>query len=81
MGEDADREEPCALLVGMQTGAVTMENSMEVPQKVNNRAILQCSSLPQRSKCVDSWPPMFISVMSTTGKLCKEPRFHQLTNG
>ena len=28
---------PCALLVGMQTGAATMENSTEVPQKVKNR--------------------------------------------
>ena len=26
-----------ALLVGMQTGAATMENSMEVPQKITNR--------------------------------------------
>ena len=25
-----------ALLVGMQTGAVTLENSMEVPQKIKN---------------------------------------------
>ena len=27
-----------ALLVGMQTGAATLENSMEVPQKIINRA-------------------------------------------
>ena len=26
-----------ALLVGMQTGAATLENSMEVPQKIKNR--------------------------------------------
>ena len=29
---------PSALLVGMQTGADTMENSMEFPQKTKNRA-------------------------------------------
>jgi len=29
-----------ALLVGMQTGVATVENSMEVPQKVKNRATL-----------------------------------------
>jgi len=28
------------LLVGMQTGAATLEKSMEVPQKVENRATL-----------------------------------------
>ena len=27
---------PSALLVGMQTGAVTVENSMEFPQKAKN---------------------------------------------
>ena len=29
---------PLTLLVGMKTVAATVENSMEVPQKVNNRA-------------------------------------------
>ena len=29
-----------ALLVGMQAGAATLENSMEVPQKIKNRAAL-----------------------------------------
>ena len=28
---------PHALLVGMQIGAVTMENNMDVPQKIKNR--------------------------------------------
>ena len=28
---------PLALLVGMQTGAATLENSMEVPQKIKTR--------------------------------------------
>jgi len=28
---------PLALLVGMQTGAATVENNMEVPQKVKDR--------------------------------------------
>ena len=30
------KENPFALLVGMQTGAVTVENSMEFPQKTKN---------------------------------------------
>ena len=29
-----------ALLVGMKTGAATLENSMEVPQKTENRTTL-----------------------------------------
>ena len=31
---------PLALLVGKQTGAATLENSVEVPQKVKNRTTL-----------------------------------------
>ena len=34
------KENPLALLVGMQTGAATVENSMEVPQKTKNRTTL-----------------------------------------
>ena len=30
----------CALLVRMQTGAATMENSMEVSQKIKNRTMI-----------------------------------------
>ena len=33
-----------ALLVGMQTGVATLENSMEVPQKIKNRTTLQPSN-------------------------------------
>ena len=35
---------PLALLVGMQTGTVTLENSVEVPQEVKNKATLQSSN-------------------------------------
>ena len=31
---------PCALLVGMQTGAATLESSMGVPQRIKNRTTL-----------------------------------------
>ena len=34
------KESPCAPLVGMQAGAATLENSMEVSQKIENRAAL-----------------------------------------
>ena len=36
--------DPFALLVGMQTDAPTLENSMEVPQKITNRSIIISSN-------------------------------------
>ena len=49
---------PRILLVGMHTGAATLENSMEVPQEVKNRAPLQSSNcaimhLPKGYKNID----------------------------
>ena len=46
------------MLVGMQTGAATLENSVEVPENVKNRTSLgsnNCSTryLPKRYKCSD----------------------------
>ena len=32
---------PCALLVGVQIGAATMENTMEAPQKIKNYHMIQ----------------------------------------
>ena len=68
---------PRTLLVGMQTGAATLETSMEVPQKVENRATLRPSNcttgyLPQRYNIVirrDIFTPMFIAALTTTAKL------------
>ena len=71
-----------ALLVGMQTGAVTLENSMEIPQKIKNRgpynpAIALLGIYPkdtkiqiQRGTCI----PMFIAALSTVAKVWKEPK-------
>ena len=42
------KENPLALLVGMQTGAATLEKSMEVLQKVKNRTTLQVSNYTTR---------------------------------
>ena len=73
---------PPTLLVGMQAGATTLENSMQVPQNVENRttydrAIALLGIYPkdtnvviQRSTCTR----MFIAAMSTIAKLWKEPR-------
>ena len=42
------RGNPLALLVGMQTGAATLENSVEFPQKVKNRTTLWSSNCSTR---------------------------------
>ena len=47
---------PPALLVGMGTGAATLENCVEVPQRVKNKPALGPSNctvgdLPQRYRC------------------------------
>ena len=65
------------LLVKMQTGTAALENSMEVPQKVKNRATLRpsnCTSkdLPKEYKNTDSkdtCTPMFTAALSTIVKL------------
>ena len=71
-----------APLVRMQTGAATLENSVEVPQKLKidlpydpEIALLgiyprDTGMLMHRGTCT----PMFITVLSTIAKLWKEPK-------
>ena len=40
VGEDVEKGETLTLLVGMQAGAATLKNHMEVPQKIENGATL-----------------------------------------
>ena len=68
---------PLAPLVGMQTGAATLENSVEVPQKIKidlpydpTIALLRIyprdtGVLMHRGTCT---PPMFIAALSTIAK-------------
>ena len=72
---------PPALLVGMGTGAATLENCVEVPQRVKNRpydpAIALLGIYPKDTDAVkrrDTCTPMFIAAMSTIATLWKEPR-------
>ena len=70
-----------ALLVVMQTGAATLENSVEVPQKFKNILTLWSSSstarnLPKFTRVLmhrGTCTPMFIAALSTIAKLWKEP--------
>ena len=59
---------PLILLVGMQAGTATLEISMEVPQKIENRTITLLGIYPkdtdvviQRGACT----PMYITAIST----------------
>ena len=60
-----------ALLVGTQTGAATLENSMEVPQKTKNRTTLRPSNYTTRHlskgyRCAVSKGHMHPHVYSST---------------
>ena len=74
---------PSALLVGMQTSAATVGNSMEFPQKIKigtafDLAILLLGLYPknpetpiQKNLCT----PMFIVVQLTIGKCWNQPKY------
>ena len=73
---------PFALLVGMQTGAATLENGLEVPQKTKNRtiphpAIALLGIYPRDTGMLfrrDTCTPVFIAALSTIAKVWKEPK-------
>ena len=48
VGKDAEKEISFPLLVGMQAGAATLQNSMEAPQKTKNRTTLRPSNYTTR---------------------------------
>lgn len=72
---------PLVLLVGMQTGAVTLENGMEVLKKLKielpyDTAIILLRICPKDINVIQggTCTPMFIAAMSTMIKLWKESR-------
>ena len=63
--------EPLCTLVGIQTGAATVEDSIEVPQRIKNRTTLQSSNytsvlLPKEYKNINSEGYMHTYVYSST---------------
>ena len=69
------------LLVGMQTGAVTLENSMEVIfflklkiELTYGPAIALLGVDPKDTKLLVTCRPMFIATVSTIAKLWKESK-------
>ena len=71
-----------ALLVRMQTGAATLENIMEAPQKLKielpyDPAIALLGIYPRDTAVLfrrDTCTPMFIAALSTIAKVWKEPK-------
>ena len=83
------KENPSALLVGMQTGEATVENSMEFPQKTKvelpfDPAIPLLGLYPnnpetpvQKNLCT----PMFIAAWFTIAKCWKQPNCPSVNEG
>ena len=74
------KKNPHVLLVGVQTGAATAENSMEVPLNIKNRNTIPYSDsttvyLSKENKNMNSniCTTMFIAAFFTTTKICKQP--------
>ena len=67
-----------ALLVGINIGAATMENSMVVPKKIKNDTIVQSSNFTSVffAKVVwkDIYTHMFIEALFTIAKIWKQPQ-------
>ena len=73
---------PLALVVGMQTGAATVESSMEIPQKIKNRTIFgpafpflgiylkKPETLIQKNICT----PLFSAALFIVVKIWKMPK-------
>ena len=73
---------PVALLVGMQTGAATVENSMEFPQKIKNQTAFgpttpllglypkNPETAIQKNLCTST----FIAALFTIAMCWKEPK-------
>ena len=68
------------LWVGMQTGVATVENSMEIPQKMElpfDPAIPLLGIQPKRSETLiqkNICNPMFVAALFTTAKIWKQPK-------
>ena len=81
MGKDVRKGSPCALLLRIQIGAATMENSMKIHQKVKNRILcdpavpLICIYLKKikTRSLKDICIPIFIAALFTITEIWKQP--------
>ena len=82
---------PLTLLMGMQTGAATLENGVEIPQNVKielpyDPAITLLGIYPKDTKIqirrgAHACTPMFIAALSTITKLWREFKCPTTDNG
>ena len=88
VGEDVEKREHSSTLVGMQTGAATVVNSMEAPQKIKNRNTTWSSNsiteyLPKENKNINLKiyvHPMFTAAFFIIAKIWKQlmcPLIHE----
>ena len=72
---------PHALLVGMQTDAATVENSMELPQKIKNGTALRSSDSTSgniseetsKTNSKEYMHPTFTAALFTVARIWKQP--------
>ena len=80
VGQDVEKLEPLCTVGGNINGIATVENNMEVPQKVKNRITTWPAILgifPKELKAGswrDTCTPMFIAALFTIAKRCKQPK-------
>ena len=75
-GKDVEKGNPSELLMGMQTGTATVENSMEFPQKIKNGTAFWLSDSTagnisresQNTNSKELMTPMFIAALFTAAK-------------
>ena len=71
-----------AMLVGMQTGAATVESGMEIPQKIKNECAFRSSNPTagnlsketQNTNLKEHKHPTFIAALFTVTKIWKQPK-------
>ena len=78
---------PNALLVGMQIGALTVESSMEIPQKIKNKTtciyMTLLGILLKKLKALiweDIYLPMFTATLFTIAKVWKQHKCPSIDN-
>ena len=79
------KKNPCALLVGMQTGSATVENSMEVSQTLKIELLYDpmiplLSIYPKKTKTLiqrDICTTMLIAALFTIAKIWKQVSIHR----
>nr|KAF6285878.1 hypothetical protein mMyoMyo1_009449 [Myotis myotis] len=82
VGENMEKRETCVLLVGIQIGAVTVGNSIKVPQKLKMELLFSpliplLGMYPKKPKTLirkNLCNPMFLAALFTIAKIWKQSK-------